>query len=133
MTPSGGSQERIARQQHYQALILGDCLGQVASQTIENIIAVDDAVSIPIFRPLIGMDKMEVIDLVTKIGLFDAAKAPYKDCCSIIARKLIIKSHLPIVRKLEAQLDLEPVIDEIVAKIDTEEIATLTAPEIPAH
>ena len=74
--------EEIASQYGYQALVLGDSLGQVASQTLENIVAVDQAVNIPIFRPLIGMDKKDIISLVRQIGLESETNKPYKDCCS---------------------------------------------------
>lgn len=115
----------LARRLGYQALALGDSLGQVASQTMENLVAVDDAVSIPIFRPLIGMDKVEIIDLVRKIGLFEEAAAPYKDCCSIIAPNPVIRAQLERVRELEEKLGVQQLVEQMVEAVETLEIAGL--------
>lgn len=117
--------ERLAIRHGYQALVLGDSLGQVASQTMENIVAVEDAVNIPIFRPLIGMDKLEITRLVQRIGLFEEAIAPYKDCCSIIAPNPIIKAYLPRVRALEEELDIQKAVNDIVDAIELVKISEL--------
>ncbi len=117
--------ERLAGQWGYQALVLGDSLGQVASQTMENIVAVDRAVEIPIFRPLIGSDKVEVMDLVRRIGLEEEATAPYKDCCSIIAPHPIIRADLAKVQQIEEELQIEKVVDEIVSEIEPLPLASL--------
>ena len=117
--------EELARRYGYQALLLGDSLGQVASQTMENIVAVDEAISLSIFRPLVGMDKKEIMELVREIGLFQAATAPYKDCCSIIAANPVIKAYLPIVHKLEKRLDMEQIVQDVVGSIELVEVADL--------
>jgi len=114
--------ERYAIANNYSAIIFGDSLGQVASQTMENIAAVADAVRIPIFRPLIGMDKVEVIDFVRKIGLYDEASADYKDCCSIVSPRPITKARLPIIYKLEEELKITEIIDQMMDEIEIEYI-----------
>lgn len=79
--------EEIARKEGAQALVTGESLGQVASQTLENINTVDAAAVLPIFRPLIGMDKREIIDRAKGIGTYDISIRPYKDCCSLFTPK----------------------------------------------
>ena len=110
--------EALAQKHGYQAIVLGDSLGQVASQTMENIAAVDEAVSIPVFRPLIGMDKVEIMDLVQEIGLLEEAIAPYKDCCSLITPKPVIKAYLPFVHTIEKDLNLSRVVEEMVDEVE---------------
>src|SRR3989344_5357524 len=78
--------EALAKKIGVQALVTGDNLGQVASQTLSNIVSTSQAVRIPIFRPLIGFDKNEIIDMAKKIGTYDLSIEPYKDCCSLISK-----------------------------------------------
>lgn len=78
--------ERLAKSIGAQALVTGDNLGQVASQTLSNIVSTSLAVDIPIFRPLIGFEKNEIIAIAKKIGTHDLSIEPYKDCCSLISK-----------------------------------------------
>jgi thiamine biosynthesis protein ThiI len=110
--------ERLAAQHDYDALVLGDSLGQVASQTMANIVAVDRAVDIPIFRPLIGWDKVDIVDLVERIDLQEEAVARYKDCCSIIARHPATQANMEKIEQLEATIDVEGIADEIAARAE---------------
>ncbi len=105
--------ERLAEQYGYDGLVLGDSLGQVASQTMQNIVVVDRAVNIPIFRPLIGLDKTELIDLVRRIGMWDAATTAYKDCCSLIARNPSTQAALEKVEALEEGLAIGTLVERI--------------------
>ncbi|MDZ7587397.1 MAG: tRNA uracil 4-sulfurtransferase ThiI [Patescibacteria group bacterium] len=105
--------ELIAKEHGYQVLILGDSLGQVASQTMENIVAVDQAVSIPIFRPLIGTDKKDIIDLVRQIGLYEEAITPYKDCCSLISTHPATIANLTKIQKIEKSIKIKSIINDI--------------------
>jgi tRNA uracil 4-sulfurtransferase len=75
--------ERIARRNHAQAIIAGDSLGQVASQTLQNMVAVGAASPMPIFRPLAGDDKQEILALARKIGTFEISEEPFHDCCPL--------------------------------------------------
>lgn len=110
--------EKLAERHGYDALVLGDSLGQVASQTMANISAVDRAVQIPIFRPLIGSDKVEVINLVTEMGMEEVATAPYKDCCSLIARHPATRANMEKVLELEDRINVEAIADDIAEHID---------------
>lgn len=121
--------ERLAAQHGYDALVLGDSLGQVASQTMANVVAVDHAVDIPIFRPLIGWDKVEIIDLVERIGLQAEATARYKDCCSIIARHPATQANMKKVEQLEATIDIRGIADEIAARAEMAAIDPGAAPD----
>lgn len=106
----------LAKKHGYQALVLGDSLGQVASQTMENIVAVNEAVEIPIFRPLIGFDKNEAINLVKKIGLEEETNESYKDCCSIVLTHPATRADFVKVKAIEKQLK----IGELARKIGRE-------------
>ena len=75
--------EQLARRDHALALVTGDSLGQVASQTLKNMVAVGDAVRMPVFRPLAGMDKLEILDLARKIGTYETSAEPFHDCCPV--------------------------------------------------
>lgn len=68
------------------ALVLGDSLGQVASQTLENLLAADAATDVPVFRPLLGFNKQEIIALARRLGTYDISIEPHRDCCTLLAR-----------------------------------------------
>ncbi|MCL2071758.1 MAG: tRNA 4-thiouridine(8) synthase ThiI, partial [Oscillospiraceae bacterium] len=71
----------------YGGIITGECLGQVASQTLSAIACTDKAAELPVLRPLIGMDKIEIVDIARKIGTFDISIQPYEDCCTVFTPK----------------------------------------------
>ena len=73
--------EALARRDRALALVTGDSLGQVASQTLRNMVAVEAAASMPVFRPLVGTDKMEIMATARKIGTYDTSSEPFHDCC----------------------------------------------------
>jgi len=75
--------EAIARRERAPALVTGDSLGQVASQTLRNLVAVDAVARMPVFRPLIGTDKMEILATARKIGTYDISSEPFHDCCPV--------------------------------------------------
>ncbi len=77
----------LARREQALALVTGDSLGQVASQTLRNLVAVDAAAKIPIFRPLIGTDKIEILDTARKIGTYEISSEPFHDCCPVFLPK----------------------------------------------
>lgn len=79
--------ERCARKYGCSALVTGESVGQVASQTMQALYCTDEAATMPVFRPLIGMDKMEVVEIARKIGTFDTSILPYEDCCTVFTPK----------------------------------------------
>ena len=79
--------EAIARQGKARALVTGESLGQVASQTLENMSVIQQAATLPILRPLVGMDKQEIIDQARRIGTFEISSVPDQDCCQLFVPK----------------------------------------------
>ena len=79
--------ERAARKNGCSALVTGESVGQVASQTMQALYCTDHAADMPVFRPLIGMDKMEVVAISRKIGTFETSILPYEDCCTVFTPK----------------------------------------------
>ena len=107
--------ERIAKKRHLSALITGESIGQVASQTMAALAVTDDAVDMPVFRPLIGMDKEEIVEISRKIDTFETSILPYEDCCTVFTPKH--PSTKPRMEKVIASqnlLDWEKLIDEAV-------------------
>lgn len=95
------SAEVLAGRIHARALVNGDSLGQVASQTLENLVSADRAVTIPTLRPLIGSNKEEIIAIARRIGTYDISIEPYKDCCALIAQNPRTRSRHEHMEALE--------------------------------
>nr|WP_290668621.1 tRNA uracil 4-sulfurtransferase ThiI [Ardenticatena sp.] len=113
--------EAIARDEKAKALITGESLGQVASQTLENLAAIEDAATMPVLRPLIGMDKQEIIDEAQRIGTFDISILPQDDACTLLEPKRVeTRAKLHEVRRAESALDVQALVDAVLAQIQTE-------------
>lgn len=111
--------ERMANTVGCQAIITGESLGQVASQTIESITSSNSVVTMPILRPLIGFDKNEIIDVSQKIGTFETSILPYEDCCTVFLPKFpAIRPNLQKVIKSEQRLDVEGLIEEALNNVE---------------
>jgi tRNA uracil 4-sulfurtransferase len=96
----------IAGREHCLALVTGDSLGQVASQTLENMAAVEEAVNLPVLRPLIGLDKEEIMTLARRIGTYDISIRPHDDCCvRFIPKHPETKARLAEIKKAETLLN----------------------------
>ncbi len=115
--------EKLAQEKGYKALIMGDSVGQVASQTLENIRAAHMDVSIPIFRPLISFDKQEIINIAQSIGTYEESIKKYKDCCSIIAKNPATKVQLEKFEHELESIDMFKIIDEVYAEMENFEIS----------
>ena len=97
---------QIAKKERAQALVTGESIGQVASQTMHALQCTDSVVEIPVFRPLIGFDKQEIVDLAQKIGTFETSSLPYEDCCTVFTpRHPATKPKMNIILDGEAKLD----------------------------
>lgn len=115
--------EQIAKQQGCSALITGESLGQVASQTMQAIVCTDAVATIPVFRPLIGTDKSEIVELSRKIETFDISIEPYEDCCTVFTPKHPrTKPDLHMIEKAEQSLDIEALIEECVKNVKVTKI-----------
>ena len=111
--------ERIAKDTGSLALITGESIGQVASQTIESLCVTDDAVSMPVFRPLIGFDKEEIVEKAQSIGTFETSILPYEDCCTVFVPKHpVTKPKVDKLRESEALVDFEPLIEKAIAETE---------------
>ena len=111
--------ERLAKQQGDQAIITGESLGQVASQTIESITSSNSVVTMPVLRPLIAFDKLDIIDISRKIDTYETSILPYEDCCTVFLPKYpAIKPNLEKVIKAESKLDIEGLINEAFKKVE---------------
>ena len=112
--------ERLANQRGDQAIITGESLGQVASQTIESITSSNSVVKMPVLRPLIGFDKLDIIDISKKIEAYETSILPYEDCCTVFLPKFpLIKPNLQKVIYTESKLDVESLIEEAMSNIET--------------
>lgn len=108
--------EKIARDYGAQALITGESLGQVASQTMEALGCTDAVVNMPVFRPLIGMDKTEIMAIAQKIDTFETSILPYEDCCTVFTpRHPVTRPKLSTMPDAERKLDVDTLVDEAVA------------------
>ncbi len=97
--------EAIAREDECMALITGESVGQVASQTVQSLVATDDVCTMPVFRPLIGFDKQEIVEYAQKIGTYETSILPYEDCCTIfVAKHPVTKPNLDKIRRSEENL-----------------------------
>jgi thiamine biosynthesis protein ThiI len=107
--------ERIALQENALALITGESIGQVASQTLQALAATNSVVSMPVFRPLIGMDKIDIIDIARAIDTYDISALPYEDCCSIFTPKHpTTHPKLETCEEAEAKMDVAGLVDDAV-------------------
>ena len=116
--------QRLARQDGCGALITGENLGQVASQTMEAMTVTGALVDIPIFMPLVGMDKKDIVDIARKIGTLDTSILPYEDCCTVFTPKHPkTKPTLGQVLNAEKKLDREALIDRAMEQIERIRVA----------
>lgn len=111
--------QKGAEMQHCGALITGESLGQVASQTMEALGCTQAVCYMPVFRPAIGMDKEEIIDIARKIGTFETSSLPYEDCCTVFTpRHPQTKPRLQKVEEQESRIDVDGLVERAVAGIE---------------
>ena len=107
--------QRIAKEDNCLALITGESVGQVASQTMAAMACTDAVCRIPVFRPCVGMDKTEIIEIARKIDTFETSIEPYEDCCTVFTpRHPKVKPKLPDIEKAQNSFDFEPLIQKAV-------------------
>ena len=115
--------EQLAKKEGYGALVTGDSLGQVASQTLENIGVISQATIMPIFRPLIGTNKEDIIDAARQIGTYEISSRPYDDCCSLfLPEHPETRAKLEVILEIEKKLDAEKLIGEAVTNTEVLEL-----------
>lgn len=115
--------EKIALKQKDLMLITGENLGQVASQTAEALVVTDQSVELPVMRPLIGMDKVEIMDMAKKIGTYEKSIEPYEDCCTVFLPKHpVTKPRLEKILNSESKLDVDRLVNMAVNSAEQVEI-----------
>lgn len=115
--------ERVGLDKGCEALVTGENIGQVASQTIQGLNATNNAVQMPVFRPLITMDKMEIVNLAKKLDTYETSILPYEDCCTVFLPKHpVTKPKLEKILYSEEKLDVEKLINEAIESMETEDI-----------
>jgi tRNA uracil 4-sulfurtransferase len=118
--------EELARKEGCWGLVTGDSLGQVASQTPENLSVVEEAAELPILRPLIGMDKLEIVDEARRLGTYDTSIEPDQDCCKLFTpAHPSTKTRLDELRKVERVLDIPGLVKQ---GLDKAELSPFTFP-----
>lgn len=110
-----GIAERLAEATHCQALVTGESIGQVASQTIEGLTVTNSRVNIPVLRPLIAMDKVDIIKVAKKIGTFETSILPFEDCCTVfLPEKVVTRPRVEDIVASENLLDVEGLIERAI-------------------
>jgi len=110
--------EKIAKMEDIDALITGESLGQVASQTIKGLNVTNSSVNMPVFRPLIGMDKVEITEIAKDIETFETSILPYEDCCTVFLPKHpVTRPELEDIEKSEEELDVIGLIEEAISSM----------------
>ncbi len=114
--------ETIAKENECLGLITGESIGQVASQTMASLVATNEVCELPVYRPLIGFDKQEIVEVSEKIGTYETSILPFEDCCTIfVAKHPVTKPNVKVIRRHEK--DLEEKIDELVkTALETDEL-----------
>tara|TARA_Y100001001_G_scaffold140159_1_gene143434 strand:+ start:33 stop:401 length:369 start_codon:yes stop_codon:yes gene_type:complete len=111
--------EIIARKEKARALVTGESLGQVASQTLENIAVIEAVSSMPILRPLIGLDKQEIMNLAKEYGTYDISILPDQDCCSLfLPKNPATKAKKQYIEAEEENLAMDNLVQEAIDSID---------------
>lgn len=111
--------EKVAKENEIDMLITGESLGQVASQTMKSMAVIEEAIDMPILKPLVGMDKTEIIKLARIIGTYETSILPYEDCCSVFAPKSpLIKPKLQSIKNSESKLNINELIENACSTIE---------------
>lgn len=117
--------EMIAKETDCLGLITGESIGQVASQTMHSLAATNDVCTLPVYRPLIGFDKQDIVDIAEKIGTYETSILPFEDCCTIfVAKHPVTKPEIPVIRRSEGYLS-EKIGEMLQAAMDTIEVVEI--------
>ncbi|MBQ1523137.1 MAG: tRNA 4-thiouridine(8) synthase ThiI, partial [Erysipelotrichaceae bacterium] len=112
--------QQIAEKNSCLAIVNGESIGQVASQTLESMSVINKVVDIPVIRPVVTYDKLEIIDLAQKIGTYETSILPYEDCCTIFTPKNpVTRPHINKVINQEERFDWQPLIEKAVEDTET--------------
>ena len=105
--------ERLARREHALGLVTGDSVAQVASQTLHNLQAIDGAATLPVYRPLVGDDKLEILQVAQRLGSYAISSEPFQDCCPLfLPRAPALHSRPEELDRAEAMLDVPALVEQ---------------------
>ena len=111
--------ERIAEKEKAKALVTGESLAQVSSQTLPNLAVIEEVTKLPVLRPLIGMDKVEIVDLAKEIGTYEISIKPQEDCCSLFVPKHpATKARVEVVKELEKKLKVKKLVNDALKNVE---------------
>lgn len=114
--------EVLAKRNDCQCTVTGESIGQVSSQTVFSLAVINDVSTLPVFRPCIGLDKQEIVDISEKIGTYETSILPYEDCCTtFVAKHPVTKPILSAIEKSEAKLAgiIEPLYEKALESVET--------------
>ena len=110
----------LAQNRKALAICTGESVGQVASQTLESMVAINEVTNLPMIRPVVCMDKIEIIDLAKKIGTYETSILPYEDCCTIFTPKNpVTKPRVDKCKQYEARFDYEALVQECIENVQS--------------
>ncbi|MGI6153283.1 MAG: tRNA uracil 4-sulfurtransferase ThiI [Christensenellaceae bacterium] len=111
--------QKLAQKEEALAIVTGESIAQVASQTLESMYVTNAPVNMPVFRPLIGMDKIEIINIANAIGTYETSIRPYEDCCTVFVPKHpVTRPRLEKIEHAESVLDIDALVDEAVENVE---------------
>ena len=111
--------ERVAEKEKAKALVTGESLAQVSSQTLPNLAVIEEVTKLPVLRPLIGMDKVEIVDLAKEIGTYEISIKPQEDCCSLFVPKHpATKARVEVVKELEKKLRVKKLVNDALKNVE---------------
>ena len=114
--------EHFAKESGCLGMITGESIGQVASQTMQSLAATNDVCTIPVYRPVIGFDKQEIVEIAERINTFETSILPFEDCCTIfVAKHPVTKPNINIIRKSEEKLaeKIDELMEEAIHTVET--------------
>lgn len=117
--------EHFAKKDGCLGLITGESIGQVASQTMQSLAATNDVCTVPVYRPVIGFDKQEIVDIAEKIGTYETSIQPFEDCCTIfVAKHPVTKPNVDVIRRSEEKLaeKIEQLVQEAIDTVEVIEV-----------
>jgi len=111
--------EEIAKKEKAKAIVTGESLAQVSSQTLQNIAAIEEVTKVPILRPVVGMDKVEIIDLAKKLGTYNISIKPQEDCCTLfIPKHPTTRAKIEKLKELEKKLKIRKIVKDAIKKAE---------------
>ena len=115
--------ERLCKTNGLGAIVTGESLGQVASQTMNSMNVTNSVVSIPVFRPVLAFDKEEIMDIAKKIGTYETSILPYEDCCTVfLPKNPVIRPTIERAQRNESFLDIDGLVEQAISEEEIIEI-----------